>query len=338
MKIKNMIRQHLLLVIAAIVVVLLPLFIRDPFIIHSIIMVFFMGYLGMSWNLMAGLAGQFSLGHCAFFGLGAYTSTVLLCDLNLTPLIGMIAGGFVAALASLFVGYASLRLKGHYFALATLAFSQVVRVSFINLQEVFGLKINGARGLLLPLFGDSPFMLQFISKTGFYYYIVILLVIILIVTRVVMQSRLGYYLKATKDEEQAAQCAGIDTTSAKVAVGAISAFFMALGGTFYAQLLHYIDPAVYNLNWTVETLAVAIIGGIGTLFGPLLGAILLVPLGEVTRIYLGSNLAGLHLVVYGVVIVVVMLFLPKGIISLFDPKNWRKRKGDRFHESNLDSK
>lgn len=338
MKLKNITRQQLLLGIVVLIAFLLPLIIRDQFTLHSIIMVLFMGYLGMSWNLMAGLAGQFSLGHCAFFGLGAYTSTVLLCEFNLTPLVGMIAGGLVAALASILVGYASLRLKGHYFALATLAFSQVLRVAFINMDEVFGLSVNGARGLLLPLLGDSPMMLQFISKTGFYYYILALVVIILIITKIIMSSRLGYYLKATRDEELVAECSGIDTTRAKVTVNVISAFFMAMGGTFYAQLLHYIDPSVFNLSWSIETLAVVIIGGMGTLWGPLLGATLLVPLGEVTRIYLGGDLAGLHLVVYGVVIVIIMLFLPKGIISLFDRNTWRRKKGEEFHASNLERK
>ncbi|MDR2132154.1 MAG: branched-chain amino acid ABC transporter permease [Clostridiales Family XIII bacterium] len=327
MRVPGLGKQYLKWILVALIVILLPLVIRDPFSIHIVIMVLFMAYLGMCWNLMGGLAGQFSLGHSAFFGLGAYTSTILFYNLGISPLVGIFAGGIVAAVASLFVGYSSLRLKNHYFALATLAFSQVLRVFFVDTRELFGLEVRGAQGLLLPLVGNSPLMLQFDSKTGYYYFIVILVCVILVVSKAVMDSRLGYYLKATRDQEQAAECVGVRTTRAKVSVGAISAFFTALGGTFYAQFLYYIDPGVFGLSWGIEILSIVIIGGIGSFWGPLLGAIILVPLGEVTRIYLSGNLAGLHLVIYGLVIILVMLLIPKGIVSLLDWKKFIKKGG-----------
>ncbi len=184
------------------------------------------------------------------------------------------------------------------------------------MQKFLGFDINGARGILLPLKGHAPIYYQFLDKRYFYYIILVMLVIIFYITYRIARSKLGYYLMAGGEEKEAAEALGINVPRCKLIAMAISTFFTALGGTFYMQLVHYIYPrGIVSLDLSFEIAFIAIIGGRGTLLGPIVGAVLLVPSAELTRTYLGGSYEGIHLMLYGAVLMAVMLFKPRGLME-----------------------
>lgn len=293
---------------------IIPLINHNPIFLHLMILIFFYAYLTISWNIVGGFAGQLSLGHTAFTGIGAYTSTLLFIQLGVTPWIGMFIGGILAAIAAITIGYPCFRLRGAYFALATIGFVETLRIVIESTNEIFGIQIKGAMGMTLPLLGHSPINFQFLSKAYYYYIILMMMLIALYVTYRISKSKLGYYLFAIKNDLDAAASLGVDVSRCRLKAAALSAFLTGLGGTFYAQLVLFIDPAgIIGLYLSFEIAFIAIIGGRGTLLGPVLGSFLLVPVSELTRVYLGGTYFGVHLIVFGGVLVLVMLFLPRGI-------------------------
>ncbi|MEW6266162.1 MAG: branched-chain amino acid ABC transporter permease [Thermodesulfobacteriota bacterium] len=298
------------------VLVINPLIIRSITFTQVFILVLWYACLTASWNLVGGFAGVLPLGHAAFAGIGAYTSTLLFMNWGLSPWIGMLVGGVAAMAVALLIGWPTFKLHGAYYALSSIAFVEVVRIITENTQEIFGIKINGARGLLVPLKGDAPLYFQFGSKLWYYYVILVMLLLIIYLTYRIRKSKLGFYLVAGGEDQEAAESLGINVTRCKLIALALSAFFTALTGTFYAQLVLYIYPqGIISLNLSFEIAFIAIIGGRGTLLGPVLGALILVPIGEISRIYLsGSRFLGIHLMLYGLIIVLVMLFKPQGLM------------------------
>lgn len=300
----------------AVLLCLLPLLLNQ-YLLSVLILIVLFAYLGESWNIIGGYAGQLSLGHSAFFGLGAYTSTVLFLKFGITPWVGMFAGGILSLIAGLIIGFLAFKygLRGAYFALATLAFAEILRLLSINWMW-----IGGAVGLLIP--GKENYWLFLSSSKLFFYYIIlIMLVIVTLITFVIENSRLGFYLIAIREDEQAANSLGINTFKYKLVATAISAFFTGLGGTFYAQYLLYIDPnIVFGSYLSVDILLRPIIGGSGTLWGPLIGACVLGPLSELTRVFFG-NIMGLHLMIYGATLILVILFIPSGIAGIIS-RSW----------------
>jgi branched-chain amino acid transport system permease protein len=287
----------LLLLIA---LALYPLVRSNHFFLHLAIMVLLNALLGMSWNLLGGYTGQISFGHAAFFGTGAYASTILLLRFGISPWIGMFAGAVLAVLLSLPLGWLTFRLRGPYFALATLAFAEVVRVIVYNWDSLTG----GGDGLnILANLGGI---------VRFYYIILALTVAGLLVIRWCVRSRWGYFLNAIREDEDAAEALGVPATKMKVIVLAISAFFVALGGSFFASYQLYINPdLVYESQISIQMIVVTIVGGIGTLEGPIIGALVIVPLSEYFR---GLSPVANPLI-YGLFIVIFMLFLPEGIVT-----------------------
>jgi branched-chain amino acid transport system permease protein len=296
----------------------LPLFIRSPAFLQFMILILWYAYLTTSWNLVGGFAGVLPLGHATFAGIGAYTSSVLFIHYGLTPWVGMFAGALLAAMVGVIIGAPTFRLRGAYFALATIAICESLRVILENMQKFpfLGFDINGARGILLPLRGHSPINFQFLDKRYFYYIILVMLAIIFYITYRIARSKLGYYLVAGGEEKEAAESLGINVAKCKLIAMAISTFFTALGGTFYMQLVHYIYPrGIVSLDLSFEIAFIAIIGGRGTLLGPIVGAVLLVPAAELTRTYLGGSYEGVHLMLYGAVLMAVMVFKPRGLME-----------------------
>jgi branched-chain amino acid transport system permease protein len=292
-------------------------------------MVLLFAYLATSWNVLGGLAGQHSFGHSAFFGIGAYVSTILLIYLHVPPLIGMVLGGAAASIISVGIGYPCFKLRGPYFALATLAFSEIFRIVVTSTEQVGPIDLKGAAGILIPLKpGNSLLAFQFADKRYYYYCILAMLVLILFVYRRMEKSRWGLFLAAVRDNEAAARSIGISATRYKMVALAVSAFFGATAGTFYAQFLLYIEPALFGAAFSIEILLIAIVGGAGTLLGPFLGALLLTPISELTRTYLGGTYAGVQLIIYGAVLVAVMMFAPQGLISPL-VKGWDRLAGRR---------
>jgi branched-chain amino acid transport system permease protein len=277
-----------------------PLLVSNRFFLHLFIMVLLYALLGMSWNLLGGYTGQISFGHAAFFGTGAYTSTILLLRFGISPWLGMFAGALLAMLLSLPLGWLTFRLRGPYFALSTLAFAEIVRVIVYNWDTLTG----GGDGLnILTNLGGI---------LRFYYIILSLTVAGLLVMRGCVRSRWGYFLSAIREDEDAAEALGVPATRMKVIVLAISAFFVALAGSFFASYQLYINPdLVYESQISIQMIVVTIVGGIGTLEGPMVGALVIVPLSEYFR---GLSPVANPLV-YGLFIVLFMLFLPEGIVS-----------------------
>jgi len=291
----------------------------SPYWVHTLVLVLYFAFLGTAWNLLGGYAGQFSFGHAAFFGIGAYTSTLLLVRLGVSPWIGLVAGGLLAAGFGCFAGYLSFRygLRGPYFALVTLAFAEMLRLIAVNWMVV-----GGPMGILMPLSktGDSLWRLQFAEKLPYYYLALALVAAALWVVRRVERSRLGHLLAAIRENEDAAEASGVDTLAVKLVAMALSAFLTAVGGTFYAQYFTFIDPGlVFGPAVSVEILLRPIVGGPGTLMGPLLGSIVLTPLSEATRALLRGR-PGVDVMAYGALLVVVITFLPGGLVGA-----WRRR-------------
>ncbi|HQS10386.1 MAG TPA: branched-chain amino acid ABC transporter permease [Xanthobacteraceae bacterium] len=281
--------------------------------------------LGQAWNIVGGLANQISLGHAAFFGIGAYTSTILLIHFNLSPWIGMLAGAALAALAAFLLSFPTMKLRGHYFALATLAFSEVLRVIASSWTSVTG----GPAGLSVPYAADSLALLQFKGTTPYYYIILGALVLICVIFLVIQKSALGYRLRAVKENPDAAEVVGVDTTRVKITAAVISAALTALLGTLYAQFTYFFDPeAVFGIvAISVRAAIIAILGGAGTLAGPLIGAFVIVPLEEFANAALSSRAAGLSQLVFGLMLIAIILIEPRGLLVLVSNGIARLRKG-----------
>lgn len=324
MKLRNLLFPLLVLSL----LILLP-FVAGEYVIHMFILVLLWAYLATSWNILGGYAGQHSLGHGVFLGIGAYTSTLLFVHWGISPWLGMWAGGVLASAAALFIGYLCFRygLKGPYFALVTIALAE----AFVFLTSNM-VSIGGARGIEVKWIGHRPDMMQFDGKMGYYYIILAILVSGILITLWLHKRRPGYQWVAVRENEDAAEALGVNTLRTKIEATVLSAFMTAIGGTFYAQYFTYIGPrTVFGEIPSVQILIFAIIGGLGTVWGPAVGALLLVPVAELARANLSGSVGGAHLVLYGTVMVLVMLFMPKGIVGLAQDvlSRWNRRKPKR---------
>jgi len=300
------------ILILGVMLALLPLVVRKEYMISIFINIFLYAYLGQCWSILGGYAGFLSLGHTVFFGVGAYTSSILLCSFGINPWLGMICGAVLSMAVGLVISYLSFRygLRGIYFAMITLAFGVIFRVVFTN-SEFLG----GAQGILIPLTRPSLANFQFDGKLGFFYIGLGLVLLSLVITWSISGRKFGYNLLAIKDNEKAAEALGIHTNRYKLLATCLSASLTALGGSFYAQYLMYISPeTVFSLNLSIEIVLVAIVGGMGTLFGPVLGAFVLIPIGELTRAFLKEGAMGMHVIVYGLILIIFCLLLPNGLI------------------------
>jgi len=305
-------RSGVWLCVLAAIALVFPL-VSNAFAIDIGVRVLLFAFIGVAWNLMGGYAKQLSLGHAAFFGLGAYTSTILLIRFEISPWVGMLAGGVVAMLASLPIGALCFRLRGPYFAIATIATAQVLMLLFLKFRDFAW----GAEGTTIPNLGNAPLMMQFDAKIPYYYIALALLTIGLLITYAIERSWIGYYLVAVGEDEDAAEAIGVDALRMKRYIYLISAFLTALAGTFYVQYIYFIDPNVaFSFNVSVEAALVSIVGGIGTLWGPVLGTVLLEPTSALLQSWLGSGRGGVQLTVYSLILIAVILYRPAGLIGV----------------------
>jgi len=301
---------------------LLPQVVHNTYLLNGLILVFIYGAAAQAWNLLGGYAGQLSFGHVVFFGLGAYTSTLLLLRLGVSPWLGMWAGAGVAVLVALAVGYPTFRLRRHYFALATLALAEMARILFLNWSPV-----GAAVGLFLPVrLMNVPWAMIWRAKSPYYYLALALFAAACAVVLVIDRARLGLYLRTIDLDEDAAQALGIPTRRYKLLVIAISAALTALAGTLFAQYVLYIDPStVLDPSRSVLFAVMALLGGRGTVAGPALGAGFLVLLSQYAGGTLGGLGRGYDYVVYGLAIMLVALYEPRGLVGLFG--RFRIRRG-----------
>lgn len=288
--------------------------------IHMLIQILLFAYVSYCWNILGGFAGQLSFGHALFMAVGAYTSTLLMLKLGISPWLGMIAGGFIASALGIFIGFLSFRygIKGTYFSLVTLAFTEIARIVALNTES-----IGGALGLYIPIKTNDFWQIKFVEKSHYYYLMLAFVLMVMGVTAWLERSKTGHRLVAIRENEEAAQALGINLLRYKLFATALSAFLTAFGGTLYAHYVTFIDPnTLLNMNMALEITIYSIVGGVGTLFGPLLGAAFLVPIAETVRASLGKSYAGVHLVIYGAVLMAVILFARDGLVGLIKQASW----------------
>ena len=315
-------KNTLLFGLALLAAALAPVGISSKFYLDVLTLIFFTAYIGQSWNILGGYAGQFSFGGVMFFGTGAYTSSILLVTFGIPPLIGIFVAVLMGAFLGFLVGYLSFRsgLRGSYFALITLAFAELLRV-LANSVEFTG----GGVGLFLT-YAPGLMNLQFVSPTEFYYFSLFLLVISLAIALWLERSRFGAQLIAIRENEEAAEALGIDTLKCKLYAIMIMGGMGGAAGTFYAQKYLYIDPPIsYSIALSVEMLLVSIVGGLGTVFGPLIGSVVLHVVNEVARHFIDTP--GLSLIVYGVILIFIISYLPNGLVGLFRRSRGKKEDG-----------
>jgi len=306
-------RQISVFALVLILLILYPWFVKGSFPLHLMIMVFLFAMLGVAWNIMGGYAGMFSFGQAAFFGIGAYTSSYLLTTYHVSPWLGLLAGGVLAALAAAVIGIPCSNLRGHYFAIASIAFAEIVRIHFNNWKLV-----GAAEGLTLPILPQSFRNFEFHSSKVPYYYILLgFLILSLLVCSWVTTSRMGFYFRAIKESHDLAKVVGINFVRYRLAAIMISAFLTAIAGSFYAQYILYLDPdSVLILAISVQVVLVAMLGGAGSIMGPVIGAAILLPISEGTRVWLGYKGTGIDMIVYGSLIMLISAYHPQGVWGL----------------------
>jgi branched-chain amino acid transport system permease protein len=316
---------------------ILPLFIESSYLLHLMILIFINVIIGSSWNILGGFTGQYSVGHAAYFGVGAYTTMILLQYRQIAPWFGIWAGAVAALVTALIIGSICFRLRGPYFVLASIAVAEIFRVTALNLKGI----TNGAEGILVTeipaLTIGGTLITDWESKVPFYYAGLVFALVIIMVSWLVSRTKPGYCFQAIREDQDAAHSLGINPTRYKNAALAISAIFTALAGGLYAIYVGFIDPStVLALDKSVQIVVVCIIGGIGTILGPVVGAALLIPLSEALRsnaitdaliraglvnpespvgAFLKENLAHAHVLIYGILLVIVILFMPEGVFG-----------------------
>ena len=307
--------------IAAVVLALIPLWVQSPYALHIFILLFIAIALGESWNVIGGFAGQYSVGHAAWYGLGAYGAFILLQRKAIAPWFGVWVAVAAAVIIALVVGWITFRLRGPYFVLASIAVAEIIRLAALNWKEL----TNGAEGILAadvpPLRLGGTVITVWNSKTPYYYLGLAMALFCIAVNFLVKRSKLGYYLQAIREDQDAAHSLGIPLTLSKNTALAISAACTALAGSFAAFYIGFIEPqGVFGIEVSIQMVLTCIIGGIGTVAGPVIGAVVVVLLSEALR----ASLSSAHLLVYGVLVIIVILTMPDGFVGFIAQRLRRK--------------
>lgn len=276
-----------------------------------------------AWNLLGGYAGQVSIGHAIFFGVGAYSSLVMYTQFGWPPIAAAPIGVVVSCALAVLIGLPTFRLRGHYFSMATIAAAELIRILCANWKLV-----GAAVGLMGPPRPRTIADLSFISPVPYYYMFLAVLVILLAVTWQMQRSRMGYYLAAIRGGERAADSLGVPVLRYKLYALLLSASFTSIAGTLYAVMVGFVDPdSVLGILVSVKMVIVAALGGAGTLFGPLIGAAILIPLEETTNAAFGGSGTGITFIIYGAIIMLIARFLPGGMAELWlRITSWKARR------------
>ncbi len=301
--------------LAVLIMALLPLAVKSEYFLTVLINVMFGIYLCVCWNLVFGYAGLFSIGHQAFLGIGAYTSTILYLNFQVSPWIGMLAGAILSAILAVFITFICYRyrIRGFFFAIVTLAFAMLMQNLFMSWDYV-----HSAVGIWL-LLRDAPWDFYFMERAPYYWIMLALVVLSLVVSFFIERSRMGSYLIAIREDEDAAEAVGVPSSRYKVIVMAVSAFMISLAGTFYAQFYLYIQPDnVFSIHSAITMQVGTMMGGAGTLFGPVIGWTFFALFDEMLRwLPIGSlSMAAITRISYGVMLMLIIVFFPTGLIGL----------------------
>ena len=307
--------------VAAVALALVPLWVQSPYALHIFILLFLAIALGESWNIIGGFAGQYSVGHSAWYGLGAYGAFILLQRKAIAPWFGVWVAIAAAVIIALAVGWITFRLRGPYFVLASIAVAEIIRLAALNWKEL----TNGAEGILAadvpPLRLGGTVITDWNSKIPYFYMGLGMALFCIAVNFLVKRSKLGYYLQAIREDQDAAHSLGIPLTLSKNTGLAISAACTALAGGFAALYIGFIEPqGVFGIEVSIQMVLTCIIGGIGTVAGPVIGAVVVVLLSEALR----ASLSSAHLLVYGVLVIIVILTMPDGFVGFIAHRLRRK--------------
>jgi branched-chain amino acid transport system permease protein len=303
-------------VLFLVALIIFPQIVKNPFVLHILIMILFYAALGSAWNLIGGFGGQLSLGHAAFFGLGAYSCVLLNLYQGVNPWVGMFVGALITSAFAAAISYPCFRLRGPFFTLATIAFAEVLRILIIYFKDF----TRGSVGITIPQkMGLENFMFR--EKAPYLYIVLSFMVGVFLISYWIEKSRFGYHLIALREDEDAAESVGVNTARTKLKAAIVSAALTSLGGVFYAQYILFIEPySEFSLDLSIQFALVPMIGGMGTSVGPIIGSFVLIPLQELLRAWLGGKYSGLHLVIYGCILMLVVIFMPQGILGLIKEK------------------
>jgi branched-chain amino acid transport system permease protein len=306
--------------VAIALVIAYPLLFSTPFQQRLGALVLLYAIAASAWNIIGGYAGQVSVGHVVFFGCGAYAAMGAYAHFGLSPMVGIPLGIVIAVAIAAIIGVPTLRLSGHYFSMATIAVAELVRLVVTNTEY-----LGAAVGLSGPTVPRNIFDLSFISALPYYYLFLVTLAITLAITWWMTSSRMGFYLRAIRDSERAARSLGAPAARTKLYAFMLSAGLTAVAGALYAMMFGFVDPeSGLGILISVKILIMAALGGAGLLFGPLVGAAILVPLEELSNSWLGANGAGLTFVVYGAIILLIARFQPGGLLTLAN-RMWERQ-------------
>lgn len=290
---------------------------NNGYFLHVATLILMFAGMAGAWNLISGYANQISLGHAAFFGLGAYTSTLLFAHFGVSPWLGMVAAAAEGAAVSLLIGLPTFRLRGHYYALATFAVAELLLALALYFRGI----TKGAVGLSVRYVPNGSFWnFEYFGNRPYFFIAAALLGVTIATSFWLDRGPLGYRLRALRNSHAAAEVIGVNTTRAKLEANLLSGALMAAYGTFYAQFQFFIDPNTVFGFWTisVKVAMIAILGGVGTIWGPLLGAVILVSLDEWTRIVLTGHFADVSRLLYAVILIVLILYRPAGLLSVLE--------------------
>jgi branched-chain amino acid transport system permease protein len=296
-------KKRLLAALPLAALLFLPAATQNPYLLHMAILSLLWVVLGQSWNLLGGYTGQISFGHAAFFGVGAYTTGILIKSGFSAPAAwwGLPLGGLAAAAVAALIGWICLRLRGSYFSLSVLALSEVLRLVAVNWKQL----TNGAEGILL--------IPAFTGKIWYYYIVLALAALTFVVIGWVMGSKPGYYFLAIREDQDCAESLGIDTTKYKLLSVLLSAFFTGVAGGFYLNYIGFIDPGiVFSVeDISIMMILVTMLGGAATRWGPAVGAVIFILVSELLRVWVPRG----HLIFFGVLMIGIIIFFPNGIVG-----------------------
>ncbi len=326
MKTSKFLSRRLLLYAGALLLaVMLPLAFRtNNYTMFLFTTILIYAVLASAWNIIGGMAGQFDLGMAVHLGLGAFVTGTLLIRWHITPMIGIFIGGGVAAFFALLIGFPlfGFKIKELWYSLTTSALVEVMRVIFMMWDDV-----GGPTEKYLPTLTPAILSMRFNTYLPYYYILLVLLLIVLYVNRRIRYSKLGYSLLALGEDEDAVEVLGVDSRASKLKALTIYAFIVGLVGGLYACIYGYIHPAFFDSSKSMEIAILGIVGGLGVTYGPLLAAMTLVSVKEVLRANISGGVEGLYLIVYAVILILIVLYRPRGLASILEDIVARFRKG-----------
>lgn len=297
-------------------------FVNNDYILNILITTAFYSTMACAWNIMCGSTGYFSFGHVAFMGIGQYATTLLYVRCGISPWIGMLVGVLVSLALAIFIGLLSLRLKEFYFTISTQALAIMISIFVVKMEPITG----GSTGCFIPY--DPGFANMIFADIKYsYFFMLIVLLAVLLVSSYIRESKLGYDLISIQGNELASVSLGVNIVRSKLIALCISAVFTSIAGTIYSQYTLFVDPATaFNLLTSEKIAIMSIVGGLGTVFGPLLGGLILTPAEIFLRGWIGNIVQGSYLVIYGIVLILAVLYMPDGFIGMFKKYAMMKRK------------